>query len=70
MSYLDMNKDDLEDCVARNGLCDDMFFGLHEDATSHIMVLKSLIKRLFNDLENRHGDDLVDEYKEQYNAFL
>lgn len=70
MSYLVMSKQQIEDDVANHGLCDDDFFDLHEEATGQIRVLKSLVKRLFNDLENRHADDLVDEYKEQYNAFL
>lgn len=70
MSHLEMSKQEIEDDVAKHGLCDDDFFDLHHEATGHIKVLQSLINRLFNDLENRHADDLVDEYKEQFNAFL
>ena len=70
MSHLSMSKQEIEDDVAKHGLCDNDFFDLHEEATGHIRVLKSLVKRLFNDLENRHADDLVDELKEQYRAFI
>jgi hypothetical protein len=59
MSYLGMSSEQVEDCVARFGLDDDMFFSLHDSATS-------LITKLFDALCARHDDDLVDELKEEY----
>lgn len=40
MSYLDMNDEEIHDCVERSGLDDDMFFSLHEDAVKQIKELK------------------------------
>lgn len=59
MSYLSHSKEEIEELVARYGLDDDMFFGLHEEA-------KALIERLLNALENRNADDYVERIRAEY----
>lgn len=70
MTYLDAKREDLEDMVARTGLCDDMFFSLHEEAQDRIDAFKGLVGELFNSLERRHADDLVDDYRERFGSIL
>ena len=43
MSYLKMTEKEIHDCVERGGLDDDMFFSLHEDATTEIKKLEQTL---------------------------